>query len=201
MIVVGIAVAVAWVVAVRGPHPVAVGATLVAGGIHPALGAALLGGVVGVTRLRRISMQRKVAAERRSEELVGVDLVAHGVAAGVSFGQAVEIAARFTVRGVDTRLRRCLRMSRTGWEPPRDGTPIESMFLLARASASSGAPLAGQLLRLSQQHQELDETAQRERLERLPVKLLFPLAFLILPGFLLVAVVPAVAGGLMKLTL
>jgi pilus assembly protein TadC len=75
------------------------------------------------------------------------------------------------------------------------------MFFLAQASASSGAPLADELRRLSDHYRSLELTAERERLERLPVKMLFPLAFLILPGFLLVAVVPAVAGGLAKLTL
>ena len=46
-----------------------------------------------------------------------------------------------------------------------------------------------------------EAAAEREKIERLPVKLLFPLAFLILPGFILVAVVPSIISGISELSL
>lgn len=201
MIAVGVAAAVVWMVVLRGHRPFLVGASAVASGVHPAFGVVVAGCVVGCERTARISRSRKAATHARSERLVAVDLVGHGVSAGVSFDQAVEMTSSFVAAEVADEIRRCLRMSRGVWHPQRDASPIEAMFSYARASEVSGAPLAGDLLLLAERERAADETARRERLERLPIKMLFPLAFLILPGFLLVAVVPAVAGGLAKLTL
>lgn len=201
MMLIGAAIATVWFLVVRGPHPIAVGAAALATGIHPALGAAVGGCALFGRRIKRISQLRRAAADYRTDQIVAVDLVAHGVAAGVSFDQAASTAASFVSPDVGAQIERYLRMWRTGWTAGRDRSPVESMFFLAQKSASSGAPLADQLLDLSGHHYAVRDTEHRERLERLPVKMLFPLAFLILPGFLLVAVVPAVAGGLMKLTL
>lgn len=201
MIAVGVAAAVAWLVILHGRRPFVVGVSAVASGVHPALGVAVVGCVVGLERTARISRSRTAVAKARAERLVAIELVGHGVSAGVSFDHAIEAASSFVADEVADELRRCLRLSRSGWRPQRDASPIEVMFSYAQASAMSGAPLAGDLAILRERERAIDETARRERLERIPVKMLFPLAFLILPGFLLVAVVPAVAGGLAKLTL
>jgi pilus assembly protein TadC len=75
------------------------------------------------------------------------------------------------------------------------------MLRLAHASESSGAKVADQLVSLAENELSLDEASTNERLARLPIKMLFPLALLILPGFLLVTVAPAVVSGISKLGL
>jgi pilus assembly protein TadC len=62
-------------------------------------------------------------------------------------------------------------------------------------------PLAGQLNAMALDRRRAAAAASRERLARLPVKMLFPLAFLILPGFVLLTVVPPLMSGLSKLSL
>jgi pilus assembly protein TadC len=75
------------------------------------------------------------------------------------------------------------------------------MIRIARSAEASGAALAGQLGALAESELASDEAATEERLARLPIKMLFPLALLILPGFLLVAVAPAVISGIARLGL
>jgi pilus assembly protein TadC len=73
------------------------------------------------------------------------------------------------------------------------------MFGIAVDSEVSGAAAVEQLGAVADQERRELEAALDRRLQRLPVAMLFPLALLILPGFLLVAVVPAVVGGIARL--
>ena len=71
----------------------------------------------------------------------------------------------------------------------------------AQRSAITGSPLGpglDGLARAIRRDRAADEAA---RLARLPVKLVFPLALLVLPGFVLMTVGPAVLGGLARLDL
>lgn len=177
-------------------------ACAVAAAIHPFVGVAVLGSLVFVTRLRSISRARRRSIDVRTESLLAVDLVALGVHAGVAFDDAVRTAALHVDTAVGSTLDRIRRTFGAGFETEaEDQSPLVSMFRLAKASAVSGAPLANDLRRLVEVEEQRDDAAREERLQRLPVKMLFPLAFLILPGFVLVAVVPAVAGGVARLSL
>jgi pilus assembly protein TadC len=73
------------------------------------------------------------------------------------------------------------------------------MFGAADASESTGMPLAATLTALASDRRRVAAAASRERLAKLPVKMLFPLAFLILPGFVLLTVIPPLISGLSKL--
>jgi tight adherence protein C len=55
-----------------------------------------------------------------------------------------------------------------------------------------GAPLADQLRRLARDVRDERRARAEERARRAPVLMLFPLVFLILPAFVLAAVIPAV---------
>ena len=67
------------------------------------------------------------------------------------------------------------------------------------ASDRLGAPVGPVLARLAEE----ERTALRRRAEaharRIPVRLLFPLVFLVLPAFVLLTVVPGLAAGLGRL--
>jgi len=203
MIVVALVVAVVYGLVLHLPHRCLVGPAIVAAGIHPALAIVYAASHVGVVRVKRIQWMRLEAALDRADELTAIDLVASGVEAGVSFSIAASTAGRFIRPEVAEDLERHLRQANriTAIGPETNPTPIDVMFQIARLSASSGAELRTELRGLSDTERERDDARHDERLARLPVKMLFPLALLILPGFLLVAVVPAVVGGVSKLTL
>ncbi len=203
MIVVALAVAIVYGLVLQLPHRQLVAPTIVIAGVHPGLGIVYAASHFGVVQVRRIQSMRLEAALDRADELTAIDLVASGVEAGVSFSIAVSTAGRFLSSQVAGDLERHLRQANRNAtvDPETDPTPIDVMFQIARLSASSGAALGTELRGLSDAERDRDDARHDERLARLPVKMLFPLALLILPGFLLVAVVPAVVGGVSKLTL
>ena len=203
MILVGVAVGVAYGWIVKGPNRSVVVPAIVAGAIHPALAAAYVGIHLGFVRSKGIGRTKSEAAAARIEELLAVELVASGVEAGVSFDVSVETAIRHIREPAASQMSRQIRVSHRTvlTDDIENPSPVDMMFRAAKSSATSGAPLSTDLRALSDSERDRDDAVQRERLERLPVKMLFPLAFLILPGFLLVAVAPSVIGGISKLTL
>jgi tight adherence protein C len=68
-------------------------------------------------------------------------------------------------------------------------------------SSRTGAPLVRSLDVLASSLRQERTRDARERLAKLPIKLLFPLALLILPGFVLMTVGPAVLSGLSRIGL
>lgn len=168
---------------------------------HPFLGLAASAGISVIDRVREIRKIRSTDRSERADEILAVELVAAGVSAGVSFDQAVEAAADQVGSQVGVRLRHGVRLLRHGEPPASGGSPAEEMLRIASDAESSGAAVSAQLTELAESEMARDETARSERLARLPVKMLFPLALLILPGFLLVAVAPAVIGGIARLGL
>jgi pilus assembly protein TadC len=70
---------------------------------------------------------------------------------------------------------------------------------VAAGAAVSGAPIAAAVTAYSRTRRHADHAKALERARRLPVRLLLPLALLILPGFVLLAVGPAVLEGLARL--
>jgi pilus assembly protein TadC len=200
MIVTGCVAAAAYLV-LRAPHHIVVSPTLVTFAINPLLGLAVGAALVGAIRIRAITHKRSTRSDRRADEILAADLVASGVEAGVSFDEAVSVAAGFVHASVASEMRRMARVAHHASTTDGDESIVDEMFRLSRRSAASGAPLAPGLRSLSESERAKDAAERLERLERLPVKLLFPLAFLILPGFLLVAVAPALVSGISKLSL
>ena len=200
MIVSASGVAAAYLV-LRAPHHLVVLPALVTFAINPLLGLAVGAALFGGVRIRRIASARSAGSDHRADEILAADLVSSGVEAGVSFDEAVSVAADFVSVSVASELRLMARVAHSASVNEDDGSIIDEMFRLSRRSAASGAPLAQGLRALSEAERARDAAERLERLERLPVKLLFPLAFLILPGFLLVAVAPALVSGISKLSL
>jgi tight adherence protein C len=200
MIVLGCVAAAAYI-ALRGPHGVVVSPSLVMGGINPLLGLATAAAILAAVRVRRITRARAEQSALHSEEILAADLVASGVEAGVSFDEAVSVAASFVSAPVASEMRDMARIAHRTAVVDGDDSLVDEMFRLSRRSSATGAPLAQGLRSLSEAERAKDVADRLERLERLPVKLLFPLAFLILPGFLLVAVAPALVSGISKLSL
>jgi len=167
--------------------------------IHPALGLAIVGLVFVVHRANGIVKQRRSKRALVEDEHLAVDLAALGVKAGLSFDQAA-VAAGDRVGGlVAVNVRKAVRRAQSGLRRDLEEGPVSEMFVSVDRSSGSGSPISVALADLARHGREDLAAKEQERLEKLPVKLLFPLAFLILPGFVLVAVVPAVVSGLSKL--
>ena len=163
--------------------------------------AALLAAVVPLARLRSIGNERARAI--RSQFSDAVDVVAITVAAGLAFDAALRRVTT-TVSGPLaeelTRLRRDIALGtpralalRTMAE--RVALPEITTFTTAVSHAEAvGAPLA-ETLRAQADTQRINRSLRiEERAQQLPVKLVIPLVFCILPALFVVVVGPAVVN-------
>jgi pilus assembly protein TadC len=153
--------------------------------------------VLGALGLGAFSRERWAHRLRRdagqSDLPLLVDLVALGVGAGLSFRAAVIEAADV----VHPSLREdVLRSLRRGGE---EGKPVARLFAIARRAAESGASIAVEAAAHAEELRAQRREMALARLRRLPVRLLFPLALLILPGFLLMTLGPTLSAGLARL--
>jgi hypothetical protein len=169
--------------------------------IHPLLGVAVLGGGLALVQLRSIRSSRTAALDADIDSALGVELVGLGVTAGLPFRNAAMMTADQLRGPIGDEISQALRSVAAGQQPKITSAAIRSMFSSAESSESAGMPLAGQLNAMALDRRRAAAAASRERLARLPVKMLFPLAFLILPGFVLLTVVPPLMSGLSKLSL
>ena len=149
---------------------------------------------------------RAVDAIVARELPVALDLLGVAVDAGCTPFLAVETAARWGPPAVAARCAAVGRACALGstFERALDdaATAVPRLRSVADALLVSdrlGAPVAPALARLSSE----ERTALRRRAEmharRVPVRLLFPLVFLVLPAFVLLTVVPGLAAGLSDL--
>jgi tight adherence protein C len=160
----------------------------------------VVGRVVGGLRGRR---RARADADRLARDLpVTVDVISVAVAAGCTPYLAVEAAARWAPPMIAAHLGDALRAHGLGLAfsgaledvataAPRL-RPLTTALLVAERT---GAPVAPALERLAaEERSELRRRAE-ERARQLPVRLLFPLVFLVLPAFGLLTVAPALLAG------
>jgi tight adherence protein C len=163
-----------------------------------------VGRVVGALVRRRRARDADSALAR--ELPVVLDLLGVAVGAGCTPYLAVEIAARWSPPVIGAPLASVLRACALGasFDTALDSTARATPLLrpLADALLASdrlGAPVGPVLARLAAE----ERTALRRRAEaharQVPVRLLFPLVFLVLPAFVLLTVVPGLAAGLGRL--
>ena len=135
------------------------------------------------------------------------DLLAMAVAAGLTPYLALEMAVRFGPGPVAERLDAALADTESGLclsealdaEAQRTKSLGPLLALLA-ASERSGAPVAAALGRLAAATRAQARRRSLARARTVPVRLLFPLVFLVLPAFLLLTVAPVVLASLPALT-
>lgn len=168
---------------------------------HPLLAVALIGSAFLVFQFRRIREAQKQGRRAADDGLAAIELVGLGVSAGLPFRNAAALTAVQVDGSVGREIRSALRSVGAGRQPRLETSDLRSLFSVAAASEHSGMPLAGALNALARDRRRASGAAARERLSKLPVKMLFPLAFLILPGFVMLAVVPPLMAGLSKLGL
>lgn len=177
----------------------------VGGSLGPAAGVA--GAVAGWSWLRRA----EPAAVRRDREAVARDvphlvgLLAAALAAGAATGPAVRRACEALPGPAADRLAAAAARLEVGVEPSVVWEGLSDDPLLAplgRALARShdtGAPVVAAVRRLADDLQHAASAATEERARAVGVRAALPLGLCLLPSFLLLGIVPLVAGLLGQL--
>ena len=131
------------------------------------------------------------------------DLLAMAVAAGLTPYLALELAVRFGPGPVAERLDAVLGATESGLclaealDAEARRTPaLGSLLALLAASERSGGPVGAALVRLAAANRAQARRRATARARTVPVRLLFPLVFLVLPAFLLLTVAPVVLASL-----
>jgi Flp pilus assembly protein TadB len=141
---------------------------------------------------------RRAQLERQLPHLV--DLLASTLAVGMSPEAAlgrVAAAVEDPGRGALEQVERALRLGRDPAHVWRDLAGHPTLGPLGRTmvrSAQSGAPVADAMHRLAEDHRRVARTEAESRARAVGVRATAPLGVCLLPAFVLVGVVPLVAG-------
>lgn len=146
---------------------------------------------------RRRSQQVSANAVADLCALLGL-AVDGGMSLLAAMGWAMDFADPCLRSGLSGVLRNATRVGLAAALRSAEGPAAESLMALARpveTGARIGPVLEGLRDRLAAEH----SAAVEERLQQLPVKLLLPLALLMLPGLVLMIVAPALFDALSRL--
>lgn len=149
---------------------------------------------------------RRDGAALGAELPVTLDLLGVAVGAGCTPYLAVDMAARWAPPGMAARLagvQHACALGATFAEALDDlaarAPPLRSLADALLASDRLGAPVAPALAHLAaEQRAELRRHAETHA-RRVPVRLLFPLVFVVLPAFGLLTVIPTLLAGLSRI--
>lgn len=182
-------------------------ALVVVGGPLGAVLAVIVGVVVGGRRARRPSAaQRRALAVETAEVPQVVALVGTAVDAGLAPPAAVEVAVRALPGPAAARLESALARAALGADPALVWGPLESDPVwspLARAlsrAAESGASVQLVLARLADDLDRDARASAEQHARTVGVRAAVPLGVCLLPAFLLLGIVPLVAGLLGTVT-
>ena len=147
---------------------------------------------------RTAALRRQRVAELERDVPVTVDLLHLAVTAGHSLHTAVTAvgragtgpAARALADAVELHERGARLVDALEGLPARHGPALRPLTTTLCVAASSGSPLGPALQRLADAERRRLRRRTEERVRRLPVLLLGPLVGLILPAFVLLAIVP-----------
>ena len=145
---------------------------------------------------------RPVATSRELAEIC--DLAAICLTGGFNIATSLQIAADATGGTVASELRKALAIARIDGigeaMATARGDGARLYQTVSRASATGG-PMLLSVRTLADELWDEHAAAAVEKARRLPVTMLFPLTLLILPGFLLLAIAPAVMDAFSRLSL
>jgi len=151
--------------------------------------------------------RRRQAGRSLARELpVALDLLGVAVDAGCTPYVAVDTASRWAPPGVAAQLGGVVRACALGvgfadaLQRVAGATPALARLADALLTADRlGAPVGQALARLAAEERAALRRRAEAHARRVPVRLLFPLVFLVLPAFVLLTVVPGLASGLARL--
>ena len=163
-----------------------------------------VGRVVGAFTRRQRTQRVDAALER--ELPIALDLLGVAIGAGCTPYLAVEVASRWAPPVVAASFASVLGACALGAsfdaaldDAARSAPPLRPLVDALLASDRLGAPVGPALARLSSEERAALRRRAETHARRVPVRLLFPLVFLVLPAFVLLTVVPGLAAGLSRL--
>lgn len=171
---------------------------------------AVVGLLLGVAASRWVGRLESAGITREREALtrdlpLAVDLLAACAAAGQPVDRALGVVAQAIGGPLAQRLQAPLARLRLGADPVTEWgalTGDDQLGALARTmtrSLQSGAPLANGLSRLAEDSRRESRTLSQARARSVGVKAAGPLAVCFLPAFMLIGVVPTIAGAFSSL--
>lgn len=162
-----------------------------------------LAAVVGLSVAHhRVRLSSRERSRLQEDAAMLADLTALGLTGGLGIRPALEVAAGAVGGEVAEEVSHLLRKAHVdgiaATLSTAGGAGGELYRVIGRATAT-GASLVDQMTGVADEmHAEL-AARQLEKVRKLPVALLFPLALLILPGFLLLTVVPAILDAFLRI--
>jgi tight adherence protein C len=163
-----------------------------------------VGRVIRGLRARRNATRRDAAVAAALP--TALDLLVAAIGAGCTPQGAAELAAQWGPGPVAAAFTRVIVATDLGSSLPdalgalRSSTPLLApMADVLATSADLGAPATPALVRLADEARAAARRRAEARARVLPVKLLFPLVFLVLPAFGLLTVAPALISALDRL--
>jgi len=171
-----------------------------------------LAAVTGVAVFWRSSRWESAHVRRRRARLEAelphvVDLMTAALAAGAAPTTALALVAGVVdppmaeeLRSWTTRLDLGTDPA-TAWASMARHPQLGRLGMTLHRSAESGAPVAAALLRLSEDLRDRRRAAVEERVRQVEVKAAVPLGVCLLPSFVLIGVVPLIAGSVSGLLL
>ena len=150
-----------------------------------------------------LARRRSGSASRvtTAELAVALDVLAGCLGAGVAMPSALGAAAAAAPPGVAASLRLAAAALGRGDDPVRTwarlaeaAADLDPVARLCSRAAVTGAAVADEVHRTADALRSAADTTRRRRLQRASVWLVLPLGLCFLPAFVLVGVVPLVAG-------
>ena len=132
------------------------------------------------------------------------ELVVLGLGAGLTVGEALDAAAGHVGPVLRSEVGYLLRRSRVVGLPAAlesAGGHAGRFYRVAGQAVASGAPLLPALAAFVAEERHAEHTRRQAAARRLPVRLLLPLALLMLPGFVVLIAGPALLGAAERLRL
>jgi len=168
------------------------------------LSAGVVGRVLAGARARRRA--GRDAAAIGAELPVTLDLLGVAVGAGCTPYLAVDMAARWALPGLASRLAAVQDGCALGAtfadaldDLAASAPPLRPLADALLASDRLGAPVGPALARLAAEQRAEQRRHAEANARRVPVRLLFPLVFVVLPAFGLLTVIPTLLAGFSRI--
>jgi len=164
--------------------------------------AAVVAAAVAARRWRRAAAVTRRSGDADADSVLLADLVALGVASGKTIRGALEAARPHLHPDLALEVDGLLAgMDRIGSAPALLGAAgrLADLGRVVAAAVASGAPVVAAIAAHADRVRHTRHSERVAAARRLPVRLLLPLALLILPGFVVLAVGPAVLQALARL--
>ena len=153
----------------------------------------------------------EIAAEVRTaaipEVLQALEIIRLGISSGMTISDALQYAQQHSPRAASQELEQALNQFRVGFPLSRGLEEIaiansgwRSISDALVTSLHSGSPITNQLADVEYVLQSSIDTEKLKRIKSVAVKSVLPLGLCFLPAFILLAVIPIVAGLIGGLT-